>query len=474
MRDRTLEDTFYILFTTRAFATGIPTTLAGTPVVSAYEDSSVTQIAAGITLGVDHDGVTGLNLLTIVATAANGYETAKDYGLVITTGTVGGVSVVGEAVGEFSLSLSSLSAATVAGLVDDVWDEVLTGATHNVPSSAGRRLRSIGDVTSGTVDDAAATTTSFISTLTGTHDDHFADQTLFFTDGSLSGMSRIISEYVSSTKEIIFDEPLPAAPGNGDGFDVNPVHVHTETQIADFVWNEIISKATHNISGSAAKILRQGGDLVQIDGVVSDVSPAVDNFDTNLTQADTYFDDAVLIFSNGAANAGIGRAVSAYLNANGNVAFDAPDDWPVTPVNGDDFVIYATHVHPVAQIADGILDEALAGHTAAGTLGKAVIDIEADTNELQANQGNWLTATGFSTHDAAAVATAVLTTQMTESYAANGIAPTLAQAQFAMHQMLMQFGIAGTAWTVRKLDDTATAFVVTLDDATNPTDAKRV
>ena len=107
MRDITLAETIYILFTTRAFATGIPTVLAGSPVVSAYENEGLTQITAGITLGVDHDGVVGLNLLTIVATGANGYEAGKDYGLVITVGTVGGVSVVGEAVGEFTIGRSA-------------------------------------------------------------------------------------------------------------------------------------------------------------------------------------------------------------------------------------------------------------------------------------------------------------------------------------------------------------------------------
>ena len=84
-RDITLADTIYILFTTRAFATGIPTALAGTPVVSAYENDSLTQITAGITLGVDHDSVAGLNLLTIVATGANGYEAGKDYSMIITS-----------------------------------------------------------------------------------------------------------------------------------------------------------------------------------------------------------------------------------------------------------------------------------------------------------------------------------------------------------------------------------------------------
>lgn len=107
MRDITLGITFYHKFTTRAFATGIPGTLGGTPVVSAYEDANVTQITAGITLTVDFDSVTGLNHLAIVATSGNGFENGKSYFLVITTGTVDSVSVVGEVVGEFTVGQSA-------------------------------------------------------------------------------------------------------------------------------------------------------------------------------------------------------------------------------------------------------------------------------------------------------------------------------------------------------------------------------
>lgn len=71
------------------------------------------------------------------------------------------------------------------------------------------------------------------------------------------------------------------------------------------------------------------------------------------------------------------------------------------------------------------------------------------------------------------VANQVLTQQMTESYAANGVAPTLAEAIFAVHQMLMSFGISGANWTVKKLDNSTTAFVVTMNDATNPTGVSR-
>jgi hypothetical protein len=107
VRDITLGETIFLAFTTRAFATGIPTTLAGTPVVSAYVDAGLTQITAGITLGVDHDGVTGLNMLTVVATSGNGFANATDVAMVITVGTVGGVSVVGEVVGEFTIGRSA-------------------------------------------------------------------------------------------------------------------------------------------------------------------------------------------------------------------------------------------------------------------------------------------------------------------------------------------------------------------------------
>ena len=143
--DRNLEQTFYKAFTTRAFATGIPTTLAGVPVISAYEDASLTQITAGITLGVDHDSVTGLHMLTIVATAANGYEAGKDYQLVITTGTVGGVSVVGEVIGDFSIenTSSSLNVAALAALEDQYDGTGLSGDTY--PASQAQ----IGNLATG-------------------------------------------------------------------------------------------------------------------------------------------------------------------------------------------------------------------------------------------------------------------------------------------------------------------------------------
>jgi hypothetical protein len=107
--DFTLGDTLDFKFSTVG-TTGAPTTLAGTPVVSAYVGNSTTQLTAGITLTVDFDGVTGLHNVRVVASGANGYAAQTNVDLVITTGTVGGTSVVGYVIGSFSIENRSTQA----------------------------------------------------------------------------------------------------------------------------------------------------------------------------------------------------------------------------------------------------------------------------------------------------------------------------------------------------------------------------
>ena len=148
---------------------------------------------------------------------------------------------------------------------------------------------------------------------------------------------------------------------------------------------------------------------------------------------------------------------------------------------------------PLVDIADAVLDEALSGHSSAGTLGKAVTDIEvdtgttlqgeldgiqADTEDIQSRlpaalvnsrMDSTLDATGM---ESGAVSN-LLTTQMTEAYAADGAAPTLAQALMLIQQMLGDFTISGTTLTVKKVDGAATAATFTLDSASQPTSLTR-
>lgn len=80
---------------------------------------------------------------------------------------------------------------------------------------------------------------------------------------------------------------------------------------------------------------------------------------------------------------------------------------------------------------------------------------------------------GMSTGMIAEVTAAALTTQMTEAYAADGVAPTLAQAIFAIQQFLQEKAVNSTTMTVKKLDGSTTAMTFTLDDDTAPTSITR-
>lgn len=216
----------------------------------------------------------------------------------------------------------------------------------------------------GTSDSGSTTTMVDASRTEG--DDAWNDAGLVFTSGANFGRMVLVTDFDAASDTCTFTPAVPTGvttelyvlvPGLGlagvRAWLGTAVSALNDISAAD-VWDRVISMSNHNIGQSAGKILRQSGDLIQIDGAVSDASPSVTSFDTNLTQIDTFFNDAILVFSNGSANAGIGKPVSAYLNANGNVTFVADLAWPVTPVNGDDFVIIAVHEHPVSETVDAI------------------------------------------------------------------------------------------------------------------------
>lgn len=137
-----LGDTYEFLFTTRRFSTGAPYTLAGTPVLSVYEEANLTQITSGVSVSADYDSVTGLNQCSIVASSGNGYEVGKYYSVVITTGTVDSVSVVGEVVGHFRV----MPAEDAGAGIKDV------NATHAGDTAWGSGAITAGAIATGAID----------------------------------------------------------------------------------------------------------------------------------------------------------------------------------------------------------------------------------------------------------------------------------------------------------------------------------
>lgn len=111
----------YGKFTTYRPSTGAAFTLGGTPALSVYKDNSTTQSTAGVTLTVDFDSVTGLHHFAI-DTSADGafYSAGSFFDIVITTGTVDSVSVVGTVVASFTIRRNSALKPTTAGRTLDV------------------------------------------------------------------------------------------------------------------------------------------------------------------------------------------------------------------------------------------------------------------------------------------------------------------------------------------------------------------
>ena len=127
-------ETVYLRFNTHE-ADGTPITLAGTPAISVYKDGSTTESTAGVSLTVDVDSRTGLHLVTI-DTSADGafYAAGSDFDVVITTGTVDSISVVGTKVGGFTTKTTP--APTSAEIADKLLGRSLAGG-----ADGGRTVR---------------------------------------------------------------------------------------------------------------------------------------------------------------------------------------------------------------------------------------------------------------------------------------------------------------------------------------------
>ncbi|MCP4173153.1 MAG: hypothetical protein GY758_20540 [Fuerstiella sp.] len=169
------------------------------------------------------------------------------------------------------IDTSGIAAAPSAAVIADaVWDEVITNSAHNGANSAGKLLRqaSASLAAESTVNDASATTTSFVTNLTEAADDFYNNCTLTFLDGALEGQSRVISDYNGTTKAVTFDEAFTSAPADASEFQIAADHVHPVTDIADAVLDEAMSG--HTTAGSLGLFLNDQYDLA-ITGITTGV-----------------------------------------------------------------------------------------------------------------------------------------------------------------------------------------------------------
>ena len=217
-------DTVDCNFGTTNPSTGASFTLGGTPAVSVYKDNSTTESTTGVTLTADFDTRTGLNHVRIT-TGSDGtfYAAGSFFEVVITTGTVNSVSVVGQPVCSFSLAkVSALRPATAGrtltvssggaadanvtqyggtnGTFSSGRPEVNT--THLAGSSLGTctgAYPTLGIVDCGTAQAATGTTLQLRSAASFA-DSELIGATCVITGGTTGvGQARAITAYTGST-----------------------------------------------------------------------------------------------------------------------------------------------------------------------------------------------------------------------------------------------------------------------------------
>lgn len=123
------------------------------------------------------------------------------------------------------------------------------------------------------------------------------------------------------------------------------------TSVESIVWDA--DYADHTTAGTFGKLM----DLLRkanraIDGEVAG-TPTVTGFDTNLTgYLNSAFDSELVVFVSGALE-GEARPILSYSATNGRLTFEEP--WTAVPSASDEFVILPHHVHPISEIASGVL-----------------------------------------------------------------------------------------------------------------------
>ena len=143
----------------------------------------------------------------------------------------------------------------INNVTDEVWDELLTGATHNIATSAGRRLRQIAGfaIRTETAQDGSINTIQLDSSASST-DGIYNRDFIVITEGTGVGQTRIITEYNGTTKNATINRDWKITPDATSVFQIlandvegHPNHGYTEAGGASNITLEGAASSTDDI-----------------------------------------------------------------------------------------------------------------------------------------------------------------------------------------------------------------------------------
>lgn len=276
---------------------GASVTMTGlaTTDIEIYKGASVTQRSSdsGYTLidtdGIDIDGATGIHGFTVDLsddTDSGFYATGNDFYIVVNAVTVDSQTVRFIAA---RFSIQNRYNPTAAAIADAVWDEALSG--HQTAGTAGRNLTLSGTILSETTLTGTPTTTVVRLTAGSSTDDFYNDMELYFITGNAAGLSRIITDYDGTNRDVTFDEALPVTPSASDAVVVKTNHKHSRSQIATSVRTEMDSNSTQltAIVADTNELQTDWANGGRLDNVLDARArqTSVDTIDTNVQDIQT-------------------------------------------------------------------------------------------------------------------------------------------------------------------------------------------
>ena len=524
------SSTIYFKFTTYRPSTGAPFTLAGTPALSVYKDASTTQTTTGVTLTADFDSVTGLNHVAIDTSDAF-YAAGSFFDVVITTGTVDSVSAVGTVVGRFTLRKTACLKPTTAGRSLDVSSGGEAGidfanigsptttvnlsgttisttqAITSVSGSVGSVTGAVGSVTGnvgGNVVGSVASVTGAVGSIStgGITSASFAAGAIDAAAMNVTGSEFTAIPWNSAWDTEVQSEVQDALEANHlDHLLAVAYDPASPVGVADSLFNDLVEDngtGTTRFTTVALEQAPAGGgggggtdwttdERTAIRAILGIPSSGATPTDPTTGILDTIRDLVVTVDTVADRIEVDTQDIQSRLPA---ALVGGRIDASVGAMASGVLTAAALATDAVGEIADGVWDEPYSGHTTAGTYGGRIprsqnsnVEVQitgsghaaADIHELQPAvidhthfAAGAIDANALAASAASEIATAAYTGQMTESYRAAGVAPTLAQAMFELIAQMGDRDIVGQTLTLHKLDGTA-AKTFTLNDANNPT-----
>lgn len=455
-----LEDILHGTFATFNPNTGANKNADSPPEIIVYEEgsSSPMSVATSVT-----NMTTGRYRWQCAVQAASGFEQSKFYDVWV-SGTVTGTDTVTQIVPIVSFKATSGVLDDVAASINALNNISESGirnaigmATNNLDSqlSAIAVATNAGDLASKTADSGNIITGSGVS---GTYTSTASDDNVYWITAPVTPA---VSTY-GLRQRLSFNLPLNRfstqlqlnAYWAGSGAVVDIFAYNTRTSIYDKLTNtgtNLASRATELVY--SVPIPR---DYVDSAGGVYNIV-LIELRSTNTTNANRLRIDRALMYHI-AEEAPFTMSVPTV-----NDIWSAPTRTLTS--NGSEPSVPPT----VIEISSGVWSDILTAYTGVvGGAAEAMYNVYNKTAQLTFSTGNQLdvsihsvTYSGFDD--------IFQTYQMTESYAATGVAPTPAQAAFLSQQAFTNFNIVGTTISVVGIDGVTVQATYGMDSATIPT-----